>query len=85
MDALSDDELDAMIEDGIERLEGYSKGGENSVKVLECPECGRSDMDYVAGMETGKKYLCKHCGYEGAFVVERMKTPDELRAEEGLQ
>lgn len=55
-----------------------------SVKVLECPECSRSDLSYVAGMETGHKYQCPHCGYIGVLAIERVRTVEELRRMEGM-
>lgn len=41
------------------------------VRVLQCPQCGSSDLYYEAGLITGQKYHCKNCGYIGAFVIER--------------
>ena len=40
-------------------------------RVLLCPHCGGSDLDYEAGLITGQKYHCKACGYVGPFAVER--------------
>lgn len=40
-------------------------------RVLLCPDCGSSDVEYEAGLITGQKYRCKRCGYLGPFVVER--------------
>ena len=80
-DALTDDELDALMRAGTERTRKDPK----DVTVLECPDCGRSDLSYVAALETGHKYGCPHCGYEGAFVIERERSVEELRREAGLK
>jgi transposase-like protein len=41
------------------------------VKVLQCPQCGSTDIYYEAGMITGQKYHCNKCNYVGSFVIER--------------
>ena len=46
------------------------------VRVLQCPQCGSTDLYYEAGMVTGHKYHCKKCDYIGAFVIER-DLPEE--------
>lgn len=81
-DALSDDELDAMLAEG---LEAEGSGDPQMVKVLECPDCERSDLSYVAAFETGHKYQCPHCGYLGALAIERERSVGELRRQAGLE
>ncbi len=29
------------------------------MRVLRCPDCGSTDIDYEAGMVTGSKYRCQ--------------------------
>ncbi|MBW3582769.1 MAG: phage terminase large subunit family protein [Euryarchaeota archaeon] len=81
-DALSDDELDALLQ---KSLETDGEADPKTVKVLECPECERSDLSYIAAFETGHKYQCPHCGYIGALAVERERSVDELRRQAGLE
>lgn len=83
VDELSDDEVDTIVKRGISEADAHEPG--RTVTVLECPECGASDLSYVAGMETGHQYQCPHCGYQGAFVVERERTPEELRRQAGME
>ena len=71
---LTDEEIDRRIAAGL--AEDTPEGG---VTVLECPHCGKSDLSYVAGMETGHQYRCPHCDYEGAFAIETERSVDELR------
>ena len=71
------DEIDRVVQDGVGRLDKARRAG--TVTVLECPECAQSDLSYVAGLETGHQYQCPHCGYQGAFAIERERTPEELR------
>lgn len=80
-DDLSDDDLDRIVASGLVEEEGAP----GQVKVLECPDCGRSDLSYVAGMETGHQYRCPHCGYEGALAVERWRAVADLRREAGME
>lgn len=75
VDSIDDAELDRMLAEGLKE-DGPEAG---KIKVLECPECGESDLSYVAGMMTGHQYQCPHCEYQGALAVERWRTPDELR------
>jgi predicted RNA-binding Zn-ribbon protein involved in translation (DUF1610 family) len=42
-----------------------------TMKVLQCPQCGSTDIYYEAGMITGQKYHCNKCNYVGSFVIER--------------
>ncbi len=46
------------------------------MRVLQCPQCGSTDLYYEAGMITGHKYHCAKCDYIGALVIER-EIPDE--------
>ena len=46
-----------------------------AVKVLQCPQCGSTDIYYEAGLITGQKYHCKKCNYVGSFIIER-EIPD---------
>jgi ribosomal protein S27AE len=48
-------------------------------KLLLCPDCGGTDLDYEAGSITGQKYRCPRCGYVGSFVIQR--DLDELARE----
>jgi len=41
------------------------------MKVLQCPQCGSTDIYYEAGLITGQKYHCNKCDYVGSFVIER--------------
>lgn len=75
---MTDEEIDRRITAGLN-----DEPASDKVKVLECPDCGRSDLSYVAGMETGHQYQCPHCQYQGALAVERWRTPDELRSQSG--
>lgn len=79
---LDGETIDRIVQEGMDEVEATDPP--TGVPVLECPDCGKSDMSYVAGMETGHKYQCPHCGYEGAFVIERDRTPEDLRHEAGL-
>lgn len=81
LEALDGAEIDRLIEEGL--AEGPDASHEGQVKVLECPDCGESDLAYVAGLVTGRKYQCPHCGYEGALAVERWRSPEELREQAG--
>ncbi len=47
------------------------------VKLLQCPQCGSTDVHYEAGLITGYKYHCKNCHYIGAFIIEREVEPGE--------
>lgn len=51
-------------------------------KLLLCPDCGGTELDYEAALITGYKYRCRSCGYVGPFVVERDLDELEREAEE---
>jgi hypothetical protein len=51
-------------------------------RLLLCPDCGSTDLDFEAGLITGQKYHCQACGYVGPFVVERDLDALEREAEE---
>ena len=40
-------------------------------KVLVCPVCNSTDVEYYIGGELGYQYRCKNCGYVGAFILEK--------------
>lgn len=82
-EAWDDDEIDRVVKEGIEELDAREDA--RKVTVLECPECGRSDLSYVAAMQTGHQYQCPHCGYQGALAIERERTPAELRKQAGME
>ncbi len=39
------------------------------MKLLVCPVCKSTEIEFDAGGYTGK-YFCKNCGYVGSFVIE---------------
>ncbi|MBI2040498.1 MAG: TFIIB-type zinc ribbon-containing protein [DPANN group archaeon] len=39
-------------------------------KIQLCPICKSEDLVMWAGNVTGE-YLCKNCGYKGAFIIEK--------------
>jgi predicted RNA-binding Zn-ribbon protein involved in translation (DUF1610 family) len=45
------------------------------MRVLRCPDCGSTDIDYEAGLVTGSKYHCQKCAYMGPLVIEE-EIPD---------
>ena len=40
------------------------------MRVIRCPDCGGTALDYEAGMITGVKYHCRDCHYVGPLVIE---------------
>ena len=46
--------------------------------ILECPQCGSSDLYYENAMITGIIYHCKKCDYVGPVVLERDMTEEEM-------
>ncbi|MBI4095965.1 MAG: TFIIB-type zinc ribbon-containing protein [DPANN group archaeon] len=54
-------------------------------KIQLCPICKSEDLAVWAGNVTGE-YLCKSCGYKGAFIIEKeVSRPviGEIRTEDG--
>jgi len=35
-----------------------------------CPKCGSKNMAPYMGFESGMKYECQDCGYQGVLVIE---------------
>jgi hypothetical protein len=49
------------------------------LNMLHCPVCTSTEIWEVAGGCTGRIYLCKHCGYRGALVVDYDDGPLDRR------
>lgn len=62
--------------DEIVRKESKKPSGE-----IFCPECGSSRLYYLLGFRLGQIYVCKRCGYQGAFVVEDGEMAAKMREE----
>jgi ribosomal protein S27AE len=41
------------------------------VTALICPDCGGTEVEFMAGLISGFKYHCQQCHYRGAFILER--------------
>lgn len=56
------------------------------MKILVCPVCNSTEVEYDAGGYTGK-YYCKRCGYVGSYVMEMTEGEYEemIKGEEELK
>ena len=53
------------------KMKVEKKKPKDVVTALVCPDCRSTDVDFELGLITGRKYLCRDCGYVGAFILER--------------
>jgi transcription elongation factor Elf1 len=42
----------------------------NRKRILQCPQCGSTNVVLSAGMITGQMYHCLKCDYMGALIFE---------------